>query len=47
MKKFFNDNITWIVIIALALGGYAAYYVWKSKKDGDSALSEPALTPGE
>jgi len=45
MKKFFNDNITWIVIIALALGGYAAYSVWKSKKE--TADVEPAPTPGE
>jgi len=33
MKKFFNDNITLIVIVALVLGGYAAYSVWKEKKE--------------
>jgi len=45
MKKFLNDNITWIVIIALLLGGYAAYQVRKANKE--KATEEPPATPGE
>jgi len=45
MKKFINDNITWIVIIALALGGYAVYSIRKSKNE--TAAAEPPLTTGE
>lgn len=25
MKKFFNDNLWWMVIIAIALAGFAIY----------------------
>jgi len=33
MKKFINDNITWIVVIALILGAYAVYTIRKQKKE--------------
>ena len=48
MKKILNDNITWIVVIALVLGGYAAYSVWKSKKEtANSESAEPAISAAE
>lgn len=31
MKKFFNDNLWWMVIIAIAVGGYALYRTFDSK----------------
>lgn len=27
MKKFINDNLWWMVLVAVALGGYALYRV--------------------
>ena len=37
MKKFISDNMWWIVILALAIGGYALYRVMKtnSNTEGD------------
>lgn len=32
MKKFINDNLWWIVLVAVALGGYALYRVMHNAK---------------
>lgn len=37
MKKFFNDNLWWLMIIALAVGGYALYKVMNNEKSNDDA----------
>lgn len=33
MKKFFNDNMWWMVIIAIAVGGFALYKVLKQNEE--------------
>lgn len=33
MKKFFNDNLWWMVIIAVVLGGYALYRTFNKKNE--------------
>lgn len=30
MKKFINDNLWWMMIIAIALGGFAVYKIYKN-----------------
>ncbi len=40
MKKFFNDNLWWLMIVALVLGGYAAYMIYKSNKEADIVSAE-------
>jgi len=37
MKKFINDNLWWIVIVAVALGGYALYKVTRKDETDDEA----------
>lgn len=36
MKKFINDNLWWILLVALVLGGYAAYKIYKAEKDTET-----------
>lgn len=31
MKKFINDNLWWMMIIAIALGGLAVYKIYSNK----------------
>lgn len=33
MKKFINDNLWWMVLVAVALGGYALYRVMHNDKE--------------
>lgn len=45
MKKFLADNITWLVLIALVLAGFA---VWKLlKADGKTISSKANNTSNE
>lgn len=37
MKKFINDNLWWIVLVAVALGGYALYKVMHNEDDAEPA----------
>ena len=36
MKKFINDNLWWMMIIAIALGGFAVYKIYSNNKVEDS-----------
>lgn len=40
MKKFFNDNLWWMMIISLAVGGYALYKVMH--KDDETNITDAA-----
>ena len=40
MKKFFNDNMWWMVIIAIAVGGFALYKVLKKDNEETVELTE-------
>lgn len=40
MKKFINDNLWWMLLIALVLGGYAAWKIYKSEKDSEIVSAE-------
>lgn len=40
MKKFFNDNMWWMVIIAIAVGGFALYKVLKQNNEETVELTE-------
>lgn len=40
MKKFINDNLWWMLLIALVLGGYAAYKIYKAEKDAQLPAAE-------
>lgn len=40
MKKFINDNLWWMLLIALVLGGYAAWKIHKSEKDTEIVSAE-------
>jgi uncharacterized membrane protein YebE (DUF533 family) len=42
MKKFLTDNIHIIVVIAVALAGYAVYTQWK--KNQDETKTTPVTT---
>lgn len=33
MKKFINDNLWWMMIIAIALGGFAVYKIYTNNKE--------------
>lgn len=33
MKKFISDNMWWIVLLALAIGGVALYKIMRPKSD--------------
>lgn len=44
MKKFINDNLWWIVIVAVALGGYAVYKLTKAEKNSEEVIP---TTPAE
>lgn len=33
MKKFFNDNMWWMVIIAIAVGAFALYRTFNKKEE--------------
>lgn len=33
MKKFISDNMWWIVLLALATGGFALYKIMRPKDD--------------
>lgn len=35
MKKFINDNLWWMLLIALVLAVYAAYKIFKAEKESD------------
>lgn len=39
MKKFINDNLWWMVVVALAVGGYALYKVMHNE-NGETASAE-------
>lgn len=39
MKKFINDNLWWMLVIALVLGGYAAYKIYKAEHDADTVTT--------
>lgn len=39
MKKFFNDNMWWMVIIAIAVGGFALYRTFAKKAETEEAAS--------
>ena len=43
MKKFFNDNLHWFVIIALILAGFAVYKI--AKANGGKLFTKEAETP--
>ena len=45
MKKFINDNLWWMMIIALAVAGYALYRT-TSKKSIKETI-EATVTPAE
>ena len=48
MKKFINDNLWWMVIIAIALGGFAVYKIMAKKEETESVtLSATDVTPAE
>lgn len=40
MKKFFNDNLWWMVIIAIAVGGYALYRTFENSKSSKTVTVE-------
>lgn len=40
MKKFINDNLWWMLVISLCLGGYAAYKIYKAEKDEETPAAE-------
>lgn len=40
MKKFINDNLWCMLLVALVLGGYAAYKIRKSEKEVEIAAAE-------
>lgn len=40
MKKFFNDNLWWLMIVALAVGGYALYKVMHAEKEAETPAAE-------
>lgn len=44
MKKFFNDNLWWMVIIAIAVGGYALYRTFGKKETSESVTVEAVKT---
>lgn len=35
MKKFITDNVYIFVIVAIILGGYAAYSIYKASKEAE------------
>lgn len=41
MKKFFNDNLWWLMIVSLAVGGYALYKIMH-KNDDDEVVAAVA-----
>lgn len=38
MKKFISDNMWWMVVLAIAIGGFALYKIYH--KDDESVLVE-------
>lgn len=43
MKKFFNDNMWWMVIIAIAVGGFALYRTFgKADETVETATTKTA-----
>lgn len=40
MKKFFNDNLWWLMIVSLAVGGYALYKIMH--KDDETIIPAAA-----
>lgn len=40
MKKFFNDNLWWLMIVSLAVGGYALYKIMHKDEDQVIAAAE-------
>ena len=41
MKKFFSDNMMWLVLAALIIGGYCLYKILKSEgKIGKNEAAE-------
>lgn len=37
MKKFFTDNLWWMVIVAIAVGGFALYRTYAKKESEETA----------
>lgn len=40
MKKFFSDNLWWLMIVSLAVGGYALYKIMHQDDDKVIAAAE-------
>lgn len=47
MKKFFNDNLWWMVIIAIALAGFAIYKTMGKKEVTETVSVSATETPAE
>lgn len=45
MKKFFSDNLWWMVIIAIALGGFALYKAMGKKEVTETVSVSATETP--
>ena len=47
MKKIFNDNLWWIVIIAVALAGFALYKTMNKKEVTETVSVSASETAAE